>query len=192
MRFPKTTSRHIALAALAAGVLAFALMLAGCGGDAGSTDKPGSAETSLSADQLRGPTTPPPLKLDTPEAAVRSYLSYITLAYYILDSDVATQTLTPEEEVRVNSYVQLNKEQGRAIDQTLTDFKIEDVRSQGDTATVTVEEAWEYRYIDFVEKKYSSPKYEVEYQTTYTVTRDDDGLWRVAKVQAVALGEEPK
>ena len=60
--------------------------------------------------------------LSTPLSSVKSYLDWTTYAYLIGDSDVATMTFSPAEEVRVNSYVQLNKEKGRLIEQKLVAF----------------------------------------------------------------------
>lgn len=174
--------------------LGMAVVLNGCGPrDGASTPRETtSTETSVSPDPLNPPPQPPPISLKSPENAVRSYVEWITLAYYILDSDVATPTLTPEEEVRVNSYVQYNKEKGRAIDQKIVGFEVTDVRTEDDTATVKVKESWEYRYIDFVQRAYSSPVYKVQYDSTYTVLRQPDGRWLVARVRAQAIGEAPK
>ena len=64
---------------------------------------------------LAEPTAP---MLDTPESAVESYLDWISFAYSVADSEVASPTMTPEELVRVDSYIQYNVEQQRRIDQS--------------------------------------------------------------------------
>lgn len=137
------------------------------------------------------PVQPPPPMLRTPESAVHSYLLWISFAYRILNSDVATQAFDEYEEVRVNSYVELNRQEGRAIDQRLLEFDTKSVTTEGSTATVSARESWAYRYISTGDAQYNSPRYEVTYDTTYTVVKKDQG-WLVAKVDAVPVGEPPK
>lgn len=136
--------------------------------------------------------TPPPPMLRNPKTSVYSYLLWISYAYRILNSDVATMAFSPYEEVRVNSYVELNRQEGKAIDQRLIDFTVKNVRTKGDTSTVGVRESWRYRYIDIKSGKYNSPPYEVTYDTTYTVVNYDDKGWLVDKVQAAPEGGQPK
>jgi len=118
---------------------------------------------------------------------VYSYLTWISYAYRLLDSDVATMTFSPAEEVRVNSYVELNREKGRAIDQRLVDSRIKSVVSKGVTATVGVRESWVYRYIDTSTAKYSSPVLKASYDSTYTVIKGRSG-WLVDSVRVAPLG----
>lgn len=136
---------------------------------------------------------PPPMTNRGPEQAVYSYLLWISFAYRILNSAVASPTYSIWEEVRVDSYVQYNKQQGRAIDQRLLLLKLKrkPVISNDTTATVAAVERWKYRYISLETKEYSSPWYDVTYDTTYTVVRDKDrgGAWVVDKVEAKARGE---
>jgi len=85
--------------------------------------------------------------LSTPKNAVRSYLDWVSYAYYIVDSDVATSTMSPSEEVRVNSYVQLNQEEGRRIDQNLDSLEFVSAKSTETSATIVTKESWTYRYL---------------------------------------------
>jgi hypothetical protein len=135
------------------------------------------------------PQAPPPPMLRSPQTSVYSYLLWISYSYRILNSDVATMAFSPYEEVRVNSYVELNKEQGRAIDQRLVEFKIKGVQTKDNTATVTAEESWAYRYIDTRTLKYSSDVLRAAYDTTYTVVENAKKQWLVDKVEATPRGE---
>lgn len=172
-------------------------VLAGCGkpGDSGGA---GNAERSreLTAGEFpektpEGASTPPPPMLRDPKASVYSYLLWISYAYRVLDSNVATMAFSEYEEVRVNSYVELNRQQGRAIDQRLVKFEVDDVRTKGETATVSARESWRYRYIDIKSGDYASPAYDVTYDTTYTVVQKGD-RWLVDKVDVRPVGEQPK
>jgi hypothetical protein len=185
--------RFAALAVV--GVLAVSL-LSGCGTPSGSG---GSQQSSENMTPGQFPETkpvavqpPPPPQLKKPETAVFSYLLWISYAYRILDSNVATMAFSPMEEVRVNSYVELNRQKGQAIDQRLVAYKVTGVPKQTDTtATVTARETWVYRYIDIKTVKYKSPVNTVSYETTYTVVKTPKG-WLVDSVDAKAVGSEPK
>src|SRR5574340_859099 len=67
---------------------------------------------------------PAPQDLSTPESAVRSYLDWVSFAYRMANSDIPTATMTPEEGVRVDSYIQLNRTEGKGIEQSLTAFEV--------------------------------------------------------------------
>ncbi len=169
----------------------------GCAGTGGN----GAGETSRSAEMTAGQfpaktpppaEQPPPPMLRDPKTSVYSYLLWISYAYRILNSDVATMAFSENEEVGVNSYVELNRQEGRAIDQRLIDFQIKSVSSKGSTATVAARERWKYRYISTADSQYNSPPYEVTYDSTYTVVERPGKGWLVDEVKAAAVGEEPK
>lgn len=167
---------------LAVLILAVALLavICGCAGTGGTDGEP--AETP-------GPPEPPPAaSLDTPEDAVDAYLASISYAYRILDSSVAQEVLGPWEEVRVDSYVELNRQEGRAIDQRLLSFEIREVERGEPTSTVVAHEDWAYRYISTTTGEYSSEELTASYDATYIVIREDDGLWRVHEVDVRAIG----
>lgn len=138
------------------------------------------------------PVEPPPPMLRDPKKAVFSYLLWISYAYRVLDSDVATHAFSEWEEVRVNSYVELNRQNSRAIDQRLVEFESELVESKGDTATVSAREVWTYRYISTADGTYDSPAHSVTYETTYTVVNVDGKGWLVDKVEVNPLGGQPE
>ena len=138
------------------------------------------------------PVEPPPPMLRSPETAVYSYILWISYAYRTLNSDVATHAFSEWEEVRVNSYVELNRQEGRAIDQRIIEFKPTSTRTEGETATVGVTETWRYRYIDIADSTYEGPAHDVTYDSTYTVVNVPDKGWLVDKVEATARGGQPE
>ena len=175
------------------------LVLPGCSTGAGSGS--GSTETSagviphggaavevrISEDALQN--KPEPWALDTPESAVRSYLEWTGYAYRIARSDVATPTMTPYEEVRVDSYVQYNIQKSRIIDQTLESITF-GKPSVGTTSTlVPAKETWSYRYvsIETAGKTIGGP-YSASYDSTYTVVKSVDGVWQVDSGVTTPLG----
>ncbi|NTU72059.1 MAG: hypothetical protein HGB10_09615 [Coriobacteriia bacterium] len=163
--------------------------LAGCSGPSGAPANQG-ASTETTPGQFPATTPnpgqqPPPPALKDPRTAVYSYLLWISYAYRVLNSDVASFTFTPEEEVRVNSYVMYNFQEGRAIDQRLLVANIKSSKSKGDTATVAMHEEWIYRYISTQTGTYTSEPLEAAYDTTYTLVRQD-GNWLVHSVAATS------
>jgi hypothetical protein len=172
--------------------------IGGCEGRSGGS----SPDTAARSEELTpgefpekmppNPVEPPPPMLRNPETAVFSYLLWISFAYRTLNSDVATHAFSEWEEVRVNSYVELNRQESRAIDQRLIKFEPEVVRTEGATATVAAREEWVYRYISTADGSYSSPVNTASYNTTYTVVNKEGKGWLVDKVEATPVGDQPK
>lgn len=191
MRSNSHARSRVLVGALLATVLIGATLLAGCGGASSTaTTSPASAETTpgqFPATRPNPAQAPPPPMLREPRSAVYSYQLWISYAYRILNSDVASRTFSPYEEVRVNSYVELNRQEGRAIDQRLLKADVRSERSQGSTATVALREFWVYRYIDTKTGAYKTPVYNATYDTTYTVVKQK-GDWVVESVQAQPVG----
>ena len=158
--------------------LALALTCVGC------SPRP-AATAEMPAEVL----APQAVKLATPEQAVRSYLDWTSYAYRMGDSDVATPTMSPQEEVRVNSYVQLNAEKGRRIEQRLVSFRpraqtVSDVR-----VLLPATELWRYRYVAKDGSRYLSGELTASYETTYAlIHRDGSKDWVVDTVDARAVG----
>lgn len=132
------------------------------------------------------PQRPRPVDRSTPQAALRSYLEWTTFAYRMIDSDLASSTASPDEGVRVDSYVELLKERGRSIDQHLASFDIVRQSIEGTHALIATRESWEYRYFSLDGKTYLSPAYSTSYDTTYTLEQQGGG-WVVSNVEAQAL-----
>lgn len=195
---PMRTHRHILL--IAAASLA-ALLLAGCtasgGGSSTETTQtlpPGHSPQGMStASTATAPTdgivVPPEPVFETPTQAVMSYLSWVTFAYQMANSDVATATFSPEEEVRINSYVQLNREKDQRIRQALVKFVPGKPSKDGTRTLVPASETWEYQYLQLTTVKSISPTYTASYDTTYTLIEREQGGWIVDSVEATPRGE---
>ncbi len=201
MRSHRYLSALRALAVFALCAVAFAVLV-GCASPAGKapgksaqTTATSSADASSAAGKDRpAPAVAPPAPvLSTPQKAVLSYLDWITFAYRILDSDVASKTFSPYEEVRVNSYVMYNVEKRRAIDQQLVHFDVKKVTTKGSTATVDAKETWIYRYIDIDTGYYKGPQRNAIYTTKYTVVKQPGNKgWIVDSVDAESIGPAPE
>jgi hypothetical protein len=179
------------------------LAMSGCSkaGNGTSAGTKSSAETSGTSGHMAGPpvevhisqsaidNSPAAWVLTTPESAVRSYLAWVSYAYRIGQSQVATPTMTAKEELPMDSYCQYNLEKARLLDQTLKSITF-GAASTGTTSTLLpAKESWTYSYLSVKEgnPKIGGP-YTVSYDTTYTVAKDKQGVWLVDSVQATPLG----
>jgi hypothetical protein len=133
------------------------------------------------------PVVPASPDLSDPERAVASYLDWVSFAYRMANSDIPTQTLTPIEGVRVDAYIELNRQENRAIEQSLVAFELRGVSAAEPTATVTAHEEWEYRYFTLDTIVWSSDPLSASYETTYTLVQQPDGRWLVDDVDATPL-----
>jgi hypothetical protein len=194
MRFSRQARGRTSVGALMIVAFLGVALVSGCGGAAkNASGAAGSSEASAGLFPATTPepgTPPPPPALKDPRKAVYSYLLWISYAYRVLNSDVASKTFDPYEEVHVNSYVMYNFQQGRAIDQKILAANLKSMTSKGDTATVALHEEWAYRYISTETGKYTSPVNSIAYETTYTVVRLK-GDWVVHSVEATS-GTLPK
>jgi len=192
----------LVLLAAAIGCL-LVLGTSGCSkaGKGTSAEAASSAVTNGTSSHMAGPPVevhiaqqtidqqPAPWVLTTPESAVRSYLAWVSYAYRIGQSQVATPTMSAKEEVSMDSYCQYNLEKGRLLDQTLDSISF----GKGSVSTthtlVPAEESWTYSYLSV---KQGNPSiggpYSAKYDTTYTVVKNARGDWVVDSVQAKALG----
>lgn len=143
---------------------------------------------SSSVDAAGDAVEPARWNLATPESAVRSYLDWVSFSYRMANSEVATATMTPDESVRVDSYIELNRQKGQGIEQTLESFEVRSATRNGETAVVTAQETWRYRYFSLGTLAYVSETLAASYDTTYTVIRQDGG-WVVDRVEAAAEGK---
>lgn len=131
---------------------------------------------------------PAPWDLSTPESAVRSYLDWVSFSYRMANSDIPTATMTPEEGVRVDSYIQLNRMEGRGIEQFLDRFEITAVSQETSAAVVAARESWRYRYFSLETLEYLTEEYTASYDTTYTLVARPEG-WLVDRVEATPDAE---
>ena len=182
------------------GLVAAALLVSGslvaCGPSSATTTGSGSVTASstgamggVASPKVTGVAAPAAPDFTTPLAAVKSYLAWTSYAYRIGNSDVATMAFSPTEEVRVNSYVQLNKQKSRLIEQKLVVFVPGRVSVEGTRAVLPAKEDWEYRYLSLDGTKPLTPAYKASYDTTYTLVLAGPKRWLVDTVDAKALGE---
>lgn len=123
--------------------------------------------------------------LATPEQAVHSYLDWVSFSYRMANSDIPSATMTPGEAVRVDSYIELNKQQGQGIEQKLDAFTVRSQSEKGARATLAASEKWSYRYFSLTTLEYASGVLQASYDTTYTLVRDKTG-WLVDSVEATS------
>jgi hypothetical protein len=174
--------------------------LAGCsGGTEGANPAPASQEATVGVG-MGGPpidvnmsqavldARPKPAVQTTPESAVRSYLDWTSYAFRIGVSDAASSAMTGPEAVRIDSYIQINLQRGRVIDQTLASITF-GKPSTGVTSTIVpAKEQWTYSYLSIaVGNKVLEGPYKIRYDTAYTVVKNDKGVWQVDSVKATPL-----
>ena len=161
---------------------ALALLACGCDGPvSGDTDPTSAGEVATAV-------VPESWDLGTPESAVRSYLDWISYSYRMADSSIPTATMTPEEFVRVDAYVQFNLMDGKGIEQSIENMEVRSVSEEATTAVVAAREDWTYRYFSLDTLTYLTEPLAVSYETTYTLVKGDSG-WLVDRVEASAQGE---
>ncbi len=131
---------------------------------------------------------PDGMDLSDPESAVRSYLDWTSYAYRIAQSAVALPTMSSNQEVHVDAYVQYNIQKGRLIDQKLKSITFGKPIEDAERVRIPVKETWTYSYISITKPgELISGPYEVSYDTTYTVVPVGDD-WVVDDIQSKALG----
>lgn len=131
---------------------------------------------------------PVPWDLSTPETAVRSYIDWVSFSYRMANSEIPTATMTPEEGVRVDSYIQLNRIESKGIEQSLEAIEIVSASEEASTAVVTARETWRYRYFSLDTLAYLTEELTASYETTYSLVVGQQG-WLVDRVEATSEGE---
>jgi len=172
----KAYTRTLALVATATLTLA---ALTACSTNASISTGPGDPSTW---------SAPAPWDLSTPESSVASYLDWVSFSYKMANSEIALGTMTPDEAVRVDSYIQLNREKDRVIEQQLLAFTVRSASMEETSAVVAATEDWRYRYFSLTTLLYTSEELLASYETTYTLVLQD-GAWLVDTVEATPLGE---
>lgn len=124
--------------------------------------------------------------LSTPQAAVKTYIAYTDYAYRLANSDEASKAATPYEGVRVDSYIELNREKDRGIEQLPLSAQSRSVSREGTHTLLAFTELWRYRYFSLSSRTYTSSVLTATYDATYTVVHDKQG-WLVDHVDATAL-----
>ena len=174
-----------ALTVVMAGVLMGALVL-GMAACSDATDTPaGLPGVDIAAD----PVEPAPWDLATPESSVRSYLDWVSFSYRMANSEIPTATMTPGELVRVDSYIQLNRIDGKGLEQSLDSIEFTSTSEEATTAVLTARESWTYRYFSLETLAYLTELTQESYETTYTLVKGAPG-WLVDTVEARAVEAE--
>jgi hypothetical protein len=164
-------------AALVSAAVLTAGLAAGCGRKAINVPP-------VTADRPPAPRKPQPADLTTPQNAIRSYLAYLTYAYILATSDVASQTMGPDELVRIDSYIELDRQRGQKLDQVLKSISFgTPVTESSGKQLVPAQEQWSYRYVDIATGTYKTPGKNASFAATYTVERGPKG-WQVTSVEA--------
>ncbi|MHB1135887.1 MAG: hypothetical protein ACYCXR_03315 [Coriobacteriia bacterium] len=174
------TVRAIALGALL-GVITLGSLSCGPAEDAPAVT-PG---VNIAAD----PVAPAPWDLATPESSVRSYLNWVSFSYRMANSEIPTATMTPAEGVRVDAYIQLNRTEGKGLEQHLESIEFSPVSEDSTSAVLAAREEWTYRYFSLDTLDYLSELTRTSYETTYTLVKDAPG-WLVDRVEAQVVGAE--
>jgi hypothetical protein len=160
-------------------VVAVPALISGCNKD--TIDVP-----PVSAERPAEPRTPKAADLSTPQNAVQSYLDFVSYAYLLGKSDVASQTMGPEEFTRVDAYLELDRQRSRRIDQQLKSITFGKVVVQGaDKQLLPAQEEWTYRYVDLLTGGYKGSAKKASFTATYTVERGPRG-WLVTSVEATS------
>jgi hypothetical protein len=157
--------------------LLLAVALSACG-DTTSMDD--------TAENPNPPVRPAEADLSTPESAVDSYIEWVSYSYRTADSDASSHTMTLEEGVRVDAYIEFNRQEDRAIEQEIVRFDAPPASVDGTVAVLPAEEEWLYRYIAISTGSYDGPLHEISYDATYTLVLDGD-RWLVDLVEATPL-----
>lgn len=168
-------NRHRAGIALAA----VALAASACVAVSGCTDE---------VEKVRAAVEPAAWDLTTPDSAVRSYIDWVSFSYRMANSEIPTATMTADEGVRVDSYIQLNRIDGKGIEQQLDSLEVTSVSEEASSAVVCAQETWKYRYFSLATLEYLSEPLSASYETTYTLVLDTNG-WLVDHVEATARGD---
>lgn len=172
--------RSLMLAALVAVVAA---TIVGCA-KTGTT----SAASGQSSGGPSAAIVPRAVDLSTPDKAMKSYTDWVSFAYRMANSDIASVALTPYEGVRVDSYIELNREKNQGIEQQLVRFQKRHESREGTQTLISGREEWRYRYFSLDKLKWVSPVYNASYDATYTIVKDPKG-WLVDKVEATPLSD---
>lgn len=186
-------------------VLAFALTtLFGCGSKTSSDDANSNSTIPMKdmsyhmsgepvsvyvSQEVVDQRKPLPWDLGTPESAVKSYLEWVSYAFRIGDSQVATPTMSAYEEVRVDSYCQYNIQNKRLLDQTLDSLTFGKPSTTATCTVVPATESWTYSYLSVEQgNAVIGGPYTLKYNSTYRVIKNDAGNWVVDSVEAKPEG----
>lgn len=124
----------------------------------------------------------------TPKQAVTAYLSAIPEAYLSLEVTVVAPFVTDRQEVREDSYIQLNRQEGKALEMALVSYRVLEAAepsADASEAIVLTEEQWRWRYWDIRSRKPATAWAQTTYRMEYSLAREGSG-WLVAGSKIVA------
>lgn len=131
---------------------------------------------------------PVPWDLSTPQRAIASYLAWTSYAYRTATSSYATPTMGPDQGVRVDSYIQLNLQQSRLLDQHLDSLTFGTASKTGTSTLVPAKEKWTYSYLSIAKgAKVLGGPFSASYETTYTLSKTAKG-WVVMSIAVTPIG----
>ncbi len=187
----RTLTRYALISALAALVL---MTPAGCArakNISPSTPDEGTSAVTPAPDpfeDIRIASKPSTEPID----AVRAYLRAVHDAYFSLESSMVAPFVAERQWVREDAYIQLNVNEGRAIEMTLDEFLVMQAAAPGAEATsteVTTEERWRWRYWGIETRRPSTAWATTHYRMLYTLARAGTG-WVVADTQVLEQSGE--
>lgn len=128
------------------------------------------------------------LPSSTPKQAVTAYLSAAAEAYYSLETSIVAPYVTEEQEVREDAYIELNRQQGQALEMDLTAFSVlsaDSPSAETTSATVRTSEAWRWRYWSLSTRQPSTDWADTTYEVEYLLSRRSGG-WLVAHTKVLS------
>lgn len=125
---------------------------------------------------------PEPWDLSSPDNAVWSYLLWRSHSYRTVNSDVSTPTMNAREQIRVDSYIEFNRQQGKYLNAIPLSVDFLQIRTTEATSVVTTYEKWHYSYYDINDKTLLEGPIFASYDATYTLTLDGKE-WKVESVE---------
>jgi hypothetical protein len=128
------------------------------------------------------------LPSSTPKQAVAAYLSAAADAYFSLETSIVAPYVTEEQEVREDAYIELNRQEGRALEMDMTAFVVlaADAPSVDATsAVVRTNETWRWRHWSLAERAPSTQWANTVYEVEYGLARSGSG-WLVARTKVLS------
>lgn len=124
----------------------------------------------------------------TPKQAVTAYLAAASGAYFSLEASIIAPYVTEEQEVREDAYIQLNRQEGRALEMEMTAFTVlmaDEPSVDATSAVVRTKESWRWRYWSLADRAPSTQWADTVYEVEYGLERSGNG-WLVARTKVLS------
>jgi hypothetical protein len=128
------------------------------------------------------------LPSSTPKQAVTAYLAAVPEAYFSLETSIVAPYVTDEQEVREDAYIELNRQEGRALEMQMTAFAVlaaDEPSEAATSAVVRTNETWRWRYWSLAKRAPSTQWANTVYQVEYGLARSGTG-WLVARTKVLS------